>query len=77
MSALTLTIPELSGNQYEQNNNYPWFNNYIAAILYSQYSRELIYTDGNILEKLKEIFKFKNDTIILIIINIIKYIKYF
>ena len=63
MSALTLTIPELSGNQYEQNNNYPWFNNFIASILYSQYSRELIYTNGNILEKLKEIFKFKNNTI--------------
>ena len=51
---LTLTIPE--------SNNLPWFNNFIAAILYSQYSRELILKDDGILDKLKEIFNFTNDT---------------
>ena len=40
MSSLTLTIPELPDKDIK---NYSWFNNYIAAILYSQYSRELIY----------------------------------
>ena len=58
---LTLALPELSNTQNYMN-NYPWFNNLIAAILYSQYSRELIYADDDILKKLKEIFKFKNDT---------------
>ena len=51
---LTLTIPE--------SDNLPWFNNFIAAILYSQYSRELILNNEDILNKLKEIFNFSNDT---------------
>ena len=59
MSSLTLTIPELPDKDIK---NYSWFNNYIAAILYSQYSRELIYKNDDILKKLKEIFKFTDDT---------------
>ena len=51
---LTLTIPE--------SDNLPWFNNFIAAILYSHYSRELILNNEDILDKLKEIFNFTNDT---------------
>jgi hypothetical protein len=57
MNALSLTIPELSSNK-----NYPWFNNFIASILYSKYSKELIYKNDDILQRLKEIFKFTADT---------------
>ena len=57
MNALSLTIPELSSNK-----NYIWFNNFIAAILYSKYSRELIYKNDDILKRLQEIFNFTADT---------------
>ena len=47
-----LTIPEKGKNP-------DWFNSFIAAIFYSQYSRKLIKLDENgILEKLKIIFNF-------------------
>jgi hypothetical protein len=53
-SQLTLKIPETD--------NLAWFNNFIAAILYSQYSRDLITNNQDILDKIKEIFDFSNDT---------------
>jgi hypothetical protein len=59
MSDLTLTIPESLNNSGEK--NYLWFNNFIAAILYSEYSRELIFENNDILDRFKEIFKFNDE----------------
>ena len=55
MSSLTLTIPKKDSYQSS------WYNNIIAAIFYSQYSREILKKDV-ISTELKEIFNFSQPT---------------